>query len=82
MTAASGVLHEEKHGKEFTERGGDFEMVQLWVNLPAAHKMSKPRYQAIVSDSIPRCNSVPERSRASLPAIWRGREAQPRPSRR
>lgn len=53
MTAASGVLHEEKHGKEFTERGGDFEMVQLWVNLPAAYKMSKPRYQAIVSDSIP-----------------------------
>ena len=54
MTAASGVVHEEMHGKEFTERGGDFEMVQLWVNLPAAQKMSKPRYQGIVSAQIPR----------------------------
>jgi quercetin 2,3-dioxygenase len=40
MTAASGVVHEEKHGKDFTAKGGDFEMMQLWVNLPAAHKMS------------------------------------------
>ncbi len=54
MTAASGVVHEEKHGKEFTTKGGDFEMVQLWVNLPAAHKMSKPRYQGILSAEIPR----------------------------
>src|SRR5579875_4137576 len=46
MTAASGVVHEEMHGKEFTAKGGDFEMVQLWVNLPAAAKMSKPGYQA------------------------------------
>jgi|ERR1700733_278591 len=53
MTAASGVVHEEKHGKDFTAKGGDFEMVQLWVNLPAAHKMSKPRYQGILSADIP-----------------------------
>ena len=54
MTAASGVVHEEMHGKDFTAQGGDFEMVQLWVNLPAAHKMSKPRYQGIESTGIPR----------------------------
>jgi len=54
MTAASGVVHEEMHGRDFTAKGGDFEMVQLWVNLPAAHKMSPPRYQGIVSDDIPR----------------------------
>jgi redox-sensitive bicupin YhaK (pirin superfamily) len=54
MTAASGVVHEEKHGKDFTAKGGDFEMVQLWVNLPAAHKMSEPRYQEIPSAAIPR----------------------------
>jgi quercetin 2,3-dioxygenase len=53
MTAASGIVHEEKHGKDFTAKGGDFEMVQLWVNLPAAHKMSKPRYQGILSADIP-----------------------------
>ncbi len=54
MTAASGVVHEEKHGKDFTAKGGNFEMVQLWVNLPAAHKMSKPRYQGLVSAEVPR----------------------------
>jgi hypothetical protein len=53
MTAASGVVHEEKHEKEFTQQGGVFEMVQLWVNLPKAYKMSPPRYQAITSEQIP-----------------------------
>lgn len=52
MTAASGVVHEEKHESEFAKTGGTFEMVQLWVNLPKEHKMSKPRYQAITKDSI------------------------------
>lgn len=53
MTAASGVVHEEKHGTAFTKRGGMFEVVQLWVNLPAREKMTSPRYQEIVRDSIP-----------------------------
>ena len=53
MTAASGVLHEEMHEAEFTKNGGVFEMIQLWVNLPAKDKMSKPGYQAITSDEIP-----------------------------
>jgi len=53
MTAASGVVHEEKHGREFTANGGTFEMVQLWVNLPAKDKMSPPKYQGIESAGIP-----------------------------
>jgi redox-sensitive bicupin YhaK (pirin superfamily) len=53
MTAASGVVHEEKHGAELTRNGGVFEMVQLWVNLPAAHKMSAPRYQTLTTEAIP-----------------------------
>lgn len=53
MTAASGIVHEEKHGREFTQGGGNFEMVQLWVNLPKAHKMSAPRYQSILREEIP-----------------------------
>ncbi len=53
MTAASGVLHEEKHSAEFARRGGVLEMAQLWVNLPARHKMSPPRYQTLVRDAIP-----------------------------
>jgi redox-sensitive bicupin YhaK (pirin superfamily) len=53
MTAASGVVHEEMHEREFAEKGGTFEMIQLWVNLPKAHKMSKPRYQGIQKEQIP-----------------------------
>ncbi|MBY0475617.1 MAG: pirin family protein [Nitrosomonas sp.] len=53
MTAASGIVHEEFHGRDFAQRGGLFEMVQLWVNLPAKDKMSPPRYQNILNDQIP-----------------------------
>lgn len=52
MTAASGVLHKEYHEEEFSKAGGDFQMVQLWVNLPAKDKMSKPKYQGISNDNI------------------------------
>jgi len=47
MTAASGVLHKEFHEKAWSKEGGYFQMVQLWVNLPAQFKMSAPKYQAI-----------------------------------
>ena len=53
MTAASGVVHEEKHSPEFTRRGGTLEMAQLWVNLPAEFKMSPPAYQTILDRTIP-----------------------------
>ncbi len=53
MTAASGIVHEEKHEKEFSEKGGTLEMIQLWVNLPAKDKMSPPKYQDIRSADIP-----------------------------
>jgi redox-sensitive bicupin YhaK (pirin superfamily) len=53
MTAAHGVMHEELHSKAFTQQGGMLEMIQLWINLPAKYKMSPPRYQEIVDDSIP-----------------------------
>ncbi len=53
MTAASGVVHEEFHGRDFTKRGGTLEMVQLWVNLPARFKMAKPAYQDLLAKEIP-----------------------------
>ena len=56
MTASSGIVHEEFHGREFARRGGRFEMVQLWVNLPAKDKMSPPHYQAILNSEIPTVN--------------------------
>ena len=54
MTAASGVLHKEYHAESFCASGGDFQMVQLWVNLPAKDKMSTPKYQAIENRNIPK----------------------------
>jgi len=54
MTAGSGLLHEECHSSDYARRGGPFEMVQLWVNLPANDKMSAPSYQGIVDAQIPR----------------------------
>lgn len=53
MTAASGIVHEEFHGREYAKRGGPFEMVQLWVNLPRRDKMKPPGYQAITDSRIP-----------------------------
>ena len=52
MTAASGILHKEFHEENFSRLGGDFQMVQLWVNLPAKDKMSQPKYQSITNDQI------------------------------
>ncbi len=53
MTAASGVIHEEYHSADFARQGGPFEMVQLWVNLPAQDKMAAPGYQGITAAQIP-----------------------------
>lgn len=53
MTAASGLVHEEFHSRDFARHGGILEMVQLWVNLLARDKMSPPRYQSILNCQIP-----------------------------
>jgi redox-sensitive bicupin YhaK (pirin superfamily) len=52
MTAASGVLHKEYHEEEWSKKGGWFQMVQLWVNLPAKYKMTPPKYQAIKNEQM------------------------------
>ena len=47
MTAASGIVHEELHEKEWARHGGTLQAIQLWVNLPTSSKMSAPGYQTI-----------------------------------
>ncbi len=54
MTAGAGILHKEYHEKEFSKKGGEFQMVQLWVNLPAKYKMTTPKYQPITNSEIPK----------------------------
>jgi redox-sensitive bicupin YhaK (pirin superfamily) len=63
MTAGSGILHEEFHSESFTRSGGTLQMIQLWVNLPAQHKMTPPRYQAILNAEIPTL-ALPEQAGA------------------
>lgn len=53
MTAAAGILHEEFHSSAFAKTGGNMEMVQLWVNLPAADKNAAPGYQTLLNREIP-----------------------------
>lgn len=53
MTAGSGIVHEEFHSRAFAAKGGNFEMVQLWVNLPAKDKGASPGYQALHASDIP-----------------------------
>jgi redox-sensitive bicupin YhaK (pirin superfamily) len=52
MTAGSGVLHKEYHEKEYSAQGGPFQMVQLWVNLPAKDKMTAPKYQGLNNEQM------------------------------
>lgn len=53
MTAGSGIVHAEISPEEFLRDGGPLEILQLWVNLPARLKMSKPHYVGLQHDDIP-----------------------------
>ena len=52
MTAASGILHKEYQEENFNRQGGLFQMVQLWINLPAKDKMSAPKYQPLLHSQM------------------------------
>ena len=53
MTAGSGLIHAELSPESFKQQGGDLEILQLWVNLPAALKMTAPRYSGVQKEKIP-----------------------------
>ena len=53
MTAGSGLIHAEISSEDFKKFGGDLEILQLWVNLPASLKMTKPNYIGLQEDKIP-----------------------------
>ena len=52
MTAGAGILHIERPPEALVMSGGLFHGIQLWVNLPAAKKMTAPRYQDLLPDSV------------------------------
>lgn len=53
MTAGRGIVHAEISPREFMQNGGPLEILQLWVNLPPALKMTAPRYVGLQRDQIP-----------------------------
>ncbi|EGF92295.1 pirin C-terminal cupin domain protein [Asticcacaulis biprosthecium C19] len=57
MTAGSGLVHEEVSPGAFKRSGGPMEILQLWVNLPARLKMTKPAYTGVQADQIPTITS-------------------------
>jgi redox-sensitive bicupin YhaK (pirin superfamily) len=71
-----GIIHEEYHSTDLAKTGGTFEMCQLWLNLPAVHKKHAPRYQPILSGSIP---VVPLRSAPVEACATGGKSAEPPP---
>lgn len=54
MTAGSGLIHAEVSSDDFKKFGGDLEILQLWVNLPAQYKMTAPKYVGLQEDEIPK----------------------------
>lgn len=54
MTAGSGVMHSEMGTDEFHKKGGPFEIIQVWMNLPKKLKMTTPTYQGLQKNDIPR----------------------------
>lgn len=52
-TAGRGIIHAEGPSKEFIQKGGELEGIQLWLNLPASKKMMPANYQHLKSENIP-----------------------------
>ncbi len=59
MTAGSGLIHAELSPASFKRDGGDMEILQLWLNLPARLKMTAPRYTGVQQPDIPAIEAAP-----------------------
>lgn len=53
MTAGRGLIHSEVSSEEFKEKGGEVEVIQIWLNLPAKLKMTDPNYIGLQKEEIP-----------------------------
>lgn len=53
MTAGRGLIHNEYVEESFKEEGGNLELLQLWINLPAKQKMHQPQYTGLQKNDIP-----------------------------
>ncbi len=68
MTAGAGIVHSEMPSREIREKGGRVHGFQIWVNLPAKLKMTRPRYQEVSGSNIPQAASADGRARVRVVA--------------
>jgi redox-sensitive bicupin YhaK (pirin superfamily) len=66
MTAGAGIVHSEEPSRRIREQGGRVHGFQIWVNLPARLKMTRPRYQELPSARIPGAQSADGRARVRV----------------
>jgi len=58
MNAGRGIIHSERPPDDIHEIGGRQEIIQLWINTPAAHKMKQPEYFPLDADQVPQKTSA------------------------
>ena len=68
MTAGAGIVHSEMPSREIRDQGGRVHGFQIWVNLPAKLKMTRPRYQEVSGSNIPQAASADGRARVRVVA--------------
>ncbi|PWJ34176.1 pirin family protein [Sediminitomix flava] len=68
MFAGRGIMHSERPPAYLAEEGGDFEIIQLWVNVPAKYKMDNPSYQPVKTEDMPRFISDDEKVKIDVVA--------------
>src|SRR5436305_1692535 len=66
MTAGAGIVHSEEPSRELREKGGRVHGFQIWVNLPARLKMTRPRYQDVPAASIPTAQTGDGRAKVKI----------------
>jgi len=66
MTAGAGIVHSEMPSRSIREKGGRVHGFQIWVNLPARMKMTRPRYQEVSASKIPEAGSEDGRARVRV----------------
>jgi redox-sensitive bicupin YhaK (pirin superfamily) len=68
MTAGGGIVHSEMPSRAIREQGGRVHGFQIWVNLPARLKMTRPRYQEVPSARIPEARTADGKARGRVVA--------------
>ena len=66
MTAGAGIVHSEEPSDRIRRNGGRVHGFQIWVNLPAALKMTAPRYQELSASRIPKAQSADGKARVRV----------------